>query len=47
MRKMNSGLKNMFLETESSVWKDVVRTDRKTEYFAGDDNPNLEIMKYD
>ncbi|KAH7699823.1 Protein TBC-16, partial [Aphelenchoides avenae] len=46
MRKMNSGLKSMFLEIESSVWKDVVRTDRKTEYFAGDDNPNLEIMKY-
>lgn len=47
MRKMNSGQRNVYLEIESSVWKDVVRTDRKNEYFAGDDNPNLDVMKYE
>lgn len=27
------------------IEKDVVRTDRGNPYFAGDDNPNIEIMK--
>lgn len=30
---------------ESTIVKDVVRTDRKNPYFAGDANPNLEVMK--
>lgn len=28
------------------VEKDVVRTDRGNPYYAGEDNPNIEIMKY-
>lgn len=30
---------------QSIVEKDVVRTDRGNPFFAGEDNPNLEIMK--
>ncbi|KAJ8873777.1 hypothetical protein PR048_024611 [Dryococelus australis] len=30
---------------QCTVEKDVVRTDRANPYFAGDDNPNIEIMK--
>lgn len=30
---------------QSVVEKDVVRTDRGNPFFAGDDNPNLTIMK--
>lgn len=30
---------------QSIIEKDVVRTDRGNPYFAGDDNPNIEIMK--
>lgn len=32
-------------KVQSVVEKDVVRTDRGNPFFAGDDNPNLEIMK--
>ena len=30
---------------QSTVEKDVVRTDRSHPYFKGEDNPNLEILK--
>jgi hypothetical protein len=30
---------------ESMIQKDVVRTDRKNPYFAGDNNPNIDTMK--
>lgn len=32
-------------KVQSVIEKDVVRTDRGNPFFAGDDNPNLEIMK--
>ena len=32
-------------KVQSVVEKDVVRTDRGNPFFAGDDNPNLNIMK--
>lgn len=31
---------------QSIVEKDVVRTDRSHPYFRGDDNPNIEVLKY-
>ena len=31
---------------QCTVDKDVVRTDRSHPYFAGDDNPNVGIMRY-
>lgn len=30
---------------QCTVEKDVVRTDRSHPFFAGDDNPNIEVMK--
>ena len=30
---------------QSTVEKDVVRTDRTHPYFMGDDNPNIEILQ--
>lgn len=46
-------LYSMSPEEQASFWrtvqcvieKDVVRTDRGNPYFAGEDNPNIEIMK--
>lgn len=32
--------------TENSVMKDVVRTDRKNPFYQGENNPNVEMMKY-
>lgn len=29
-----------------TVDKDVVRTDRSNQFFRGDDNPNVESMRY-
>ncbi|CCD71563.2 Rab-GAP TBC domain-containing protein [Caenorhabditis elegans] len=34
-----------WISIENSIVKDVVRTDRKNPFFAGDNNPNSEIMK--
>lgn len=34
-----------FRERRSQIDKDVVRTDRKHELFAGEDNPNLELLR--
>jgi hypothetical protein len=31
---------------ESMIQKDVVRTDRLNPYYAGDDNANMDVMKY-
>lgn len=31
---------------ESMIQKDVVRTDRLNPYYAGDDNTNMDVMKY-
>ena len=31
---------------ENTVWKDVVRTDRKNPFYYGDDNPNIETLRY-
>ncbi|PAV75583.1 hypothetical protein WR25_12592 isoform D [Diploscapter pachys] len=30
---------------ENTVWKDVVRTDRKNPFYYGDDNPNIETLR--
>ena len=32
--------------TQCIIEKDVVRTDRSHPYFKGEDNPNIEILKY-
>lgn len=47
-RKNKSELeKAQFWKTvQSIVDKDVVRTDRSHPYFAGDDNPNVAVMRY-
>ncbi|KAF7635438.1 Rab-GAP TBC domain-containing protein [Meloidogyne graminicola] len=34
-----------YINVESSILKDVLRTDRRNSFFAGDGNANLEIMK--
>lgn len=34
-----------WISIENSIVKDVIRTDRKNPFFAGDNNPNSEIMK--
>lgn len=31
---------------ENTVGKDVVRTDRRNPFYKGDNNPNIEIMRY-
>ncbi len=36
---------DFFRNVQCVVEKDVVRTDRANPYFAGPDNPNIEIMK--
>lgn len=38
-------MKEMFVSIESMIVKDVVRTDRRNPFYAGEDNPNIEIMK--
>lgn len=47
MRKSLSGedYDDFFRNVQCVVEKDVVRTDRANPYFAGSDNPNIEIMK--
>ena len=35
-----------WLNVQCTVDKDVVRTDRSHPYFAGNDNPNVEILRY-
>lgn len=46
IKKYNSSnVKETFVAIESMIVKDVVRTDRKNPFYAGDDNPNVEIMK--
>ena len=34
-------------KVQCTVDKDVVRTDRSHPYFAGESNPNVQIMRYD
>lgn len=31
---------------QSTVEKDVIRTDRSHSYFKGEDNPNIEVLQY-
>lgn len=45
MKKMDSNPKSPLFNVESTIIKDVVRTDTRNPYFAGDNNPNLEVMK--
>lgn len=45
MAKASSIGDNFYVAVESSIFKDVVRTDRRNSFFAGDENTNLEIMK--
>uniref|UniRef100_A0A1I7ZV93 Rab-GAP TBC domain-containing protein n=1 Tax=Steinernema glaseri TaxID=37863 RepID=A0A1I7ZV93_9BILA len=40
-----SSSKGKWTSVENTIVKDVVRTDRKNPYFAGDHNPNIETMK--
>lgn len=44
MKKMSTN--KQFLNVESTIIKDVVRTDRKNPFFFGENNPNLETMKF-
>ena len=51
---MYTSRESMFEEEKEAFWrntqciveKDVVRTDRSHPYFKGEDNPNIEILKY-
>ena len=36
---------NFWRNVQCIVEKDVVRTDRSNPYFAGEDNPNIDVMK--
>ncbi|KAI6188690.1 TBC1 domain family member 16 [Aphelenchoides besseyi] len=45
IQKMTSASKSTLLAIESTIWKDVVRTDRRNSYYAGENNPNLIVMK--
>uniref|UniRef100_A0A7E4VK41 Rab-GAP TBC domain-containing protein n=1 Tax=Panagrellus redivivus TaxID=6233 RepID=A0A7E4VK41_PANRE len=45
LKKMEGPTKALMQAVESSIIKDVVRTDRRNPFYAGDDNPNLETMK--
>uniref|UniRef100_A0AC34GWK5 Rab-GAP TBC domain-containing protein n=1 Tax=Panagrolaimus sp. ES5 TaxID=591445 RepID=A0AC34GWK5_9BILA len=45
MKKMEGSAKHLMQAIESSIIKDVVRTDRQNPFFAGENNPNLETMK--
>lgn len=41
----NINSKSNILAVESTILKDVVRTDRKNSFFAGENNQNLETMQ--
>ena len=45
MKKMEGPSKSLMQAIESSIVKDVVRTDRQNPFYASDDNPNLQTMK--
>uniref|UniRef100_A0A0N4ZC61 Rab-GAP TBC domain-containing protein n=1 Tax=Parastrongyloides trichosuri TaxID=131310 RepID=A0A0N4ZC61_PARTI len=45
LRKLKSKNREYWLSIESSIAKDVLRTDRKNPFFQGDSNPNLNNMK--
>lgn len=36
--------RNVLIAVESTITKDVIRTDRRNPFYAGDDNGNLETM---
>lgn len=38
---------NFWRNVQCIVEKDVVRTDRGNPYFAGEDNPNIDVMKWE
>ncbi|KAK0397483.1 hypothetical protein QR680_002142 [Steinernema hermaphroditum] len=40
-----SSCNNKWTSVENTIIKDVVRTDRKNPFFAGDQNPNMDTMK--
>lgn len=40
-----NNLKMDWTSIENTISKDVVRTDRGNPFYAGDDNPNMEVMK--
>ena len=42
---MNSHGRQNLESVENTIEKDVVRTDRKKAFYAGEDNPNMETMK--
>lgn len=42
---MKNALKTSWVNVESAIIKDVIRTDRYKPYFAGDNNPNIDTMK--
>uniref|UniRef100_A0A915PJB7 Rab-GAP TBC domain-containing protein n=1 Tax=Setaria digitata TaxID=48799 RepID=A0A915PJB7_9BILA len=44
-RRMNNAHKTTWISIESAIIKDVIRTDRRKPYFAGDNNPNIDTMK--
>ncbi|MCP9266243.1 hypothetical protein DINM_021757 [Dirofilaria immitis] len=43
--EMKNALKTSWISIENAIIKDVIRTDRCRPYFAGDNNPNIDIMK--
>lgn len=45
-KKYNSHAKEHLESIENTIEKDVVRTDRKKPFYAGEDNPNMETLKY-
>uniref|UniRef100_F1KVQ5 TBC1 domain family member 16 n=1 Tax=Ascaris suum TaxID=6253 RepID=F1KVQ5_ASCSU len=45
MKKSMNNLKMDWTSIENTISKDVVRTDRGNPFYAGDDNPNMEVMK--
>uniref|UniRef100_A0AC35U4G2 Rab-GAP TBC domain-containing protein n=1 Tax=Rhabditophanes sp. KR3021 TaxID=114890 RepID=A0AC35U4G2_9BILA len=45
LQRANSTTKFFWTNVETMITKDVVRTDRKNDFYAGDNNPNLEVMK--
>lgn len=42
----NANSKSNIISVENTILKDVVRTDRKNPFFAGENNQNLETMQY-
>ncbi|VDM36468.1 unnamed protein product [Toxocara canis] len=45
MKKSSNSWKLDWVSIENTISKDVVRTDRRNPFYAGDDNPNMEVMK--